>query len=108
MGGGGAVGLWANGNDAPDALSHYGYTVMGGMVNVEGGDLAANKYYNRATDSSADDHEISGYPTIEAFTGVSITCVTIYDMCKAVDKSAYITDIKLLEKYGGASGDYSR
>tara|TARA_E500000081_G_C6073446_1_gene324121 strand:- start:28 stop:900 length:873 start_codon:yes stop_codon:yes gene_type:complete len=45
---------------------------------------------------------------IEAFTGVSITCVTIYDMCKAVDKSAYITDVKLLEKYGGASGDYSR
>lgn len=44
---------------------------------------------------------------IEAFTGVSITCVTIYDMCKAVDKSAYITDIKLLQKYGGASGDYS-
>ena len=37
---------------------------------------------------------------IEAFTGVSITCVTIYDMCKAVDKSAYITDIKLLEKHG--------
>ena len=45
---------------------------------------------------------------IEAFTGVSITCVTIYDMCKAVDKSAYITDIKLLKKYGGSSGDYSR
>jgi len=78
MGGGGAVGLWANGNDAPDALSHYGFTVMGGMVNVEGGDLAANKYYNRATDSSADDHEISGYPTIEAFTGILTTEVN-YD-----------------------------
>ena len=78
MGGGGAVGLWATGNNAPDALSHYGYTVMGGMVNVEGGDLAANKYYNRATESSADDHEISGYPTIEAFTGVLTTEVN-YD-----------------------------
>ena len=78
MGGGGAVGLWATGNDAPDALSHYGYTIMGGMVNVEGGDLNAYKYYNRATDSSADDHEISGYPTIEAFTGVLTTEVN-YD-----------------------------
>ena len=36
---------------------------------------------------------------IEAFTGVSIACVTIYDMCKAVDKSAYITDIKLIKKF---------
>ena len=45
---------------------------------------------------------------IEAFTGVSIACVTIYDMCKAVDKSAYITDIKLEKKSGGLSGDYSR
>ncbi len=45
---------------------------------------------------------------IEAFTGVSIACVTIYDMCKAVDKSAYITDIKLIKKSGGRSGDFSR
>ena len=45
---------------------------------------------------------------IEALTAASVALLTIYDMCKAVDKSAYITDIKLLEKYGGSSGDYSR
>ena len=79
MGGGGAVGLWANGNDAPDALSNYGYTVPGGMLNVEGGDLPANKYYNRMNEGGADDHELSGYPTIEAFTGILTTEVSYAD-----------------------------
>jgi len=79
MGGGGAVGLWANGNDAPDALSHYGYTVPGAMLNVEKGDLPANKYYNRMNEGGADDHELSGYPTIEAFTGILTTEVSYAD-----------------------------
>jgi cyclic pyranopterin phosphate synthase len=45
---------------------------------------------------------------IEAFNGVSIACVTIYDMCKSIDRSAFISDIKLIEKSGGNSGSYTR
>jgi cyclic pyranopterin monophosphate synthase len=43
---------------------------------------------------------------MEALTAVSIACLTIYDMCKAVDKSMVIDDIKLIEKRGGKS-DFS-
>jgi cyclic pyranopterin phosphate synthase len=45
---------------------------------------------------------------MEALTAVSITCLTIYDMCKAVDKDMLIDDIKLVKKTGGKSGDYVR
>jgi cyclic pyranopterin phosphate synthase len=43
---------------------------------------------------------------MEALTAVNIALLTIYDMCKAVDKSMTITDVKLLEKHGGKSGSY--
>lgn len=43
---------------------------------------------------------------MEALTAVSITALTIYDMCKAVDKSMIIKNIHLLSKKGGKSGDY--
>lgn len=45
---------------------------------------------------------------MEALSGVSITLLTIYDMCKAIDKGMVISDIKLLEKSGGKSGNYIR
>jgi len=45
---------------------------------------------------------------MEALTAVSIACLTLYDMLKAVDKSMVIEDIKLLEKTGGKSGDFKR
>ncbi len=45
---------------------------------------------------------------MEALTAVSITALTIYDMCKAVDKSMVIEDIRLLKKTGGKSGNYYR
>lgn len=45
---------------------------------------------------------------MEALTAVSIAGLTIYDMAKAVDKEMMITDIKLLEKKGGKSGEYKR
>ena len=45
---------------------------------------------------------------MEALTGTSVALLTVYDMCKAIDKSMMITDIKLLEKHGGKSGDYIR
>ncbi len=43
---------------------------------------------------------------MEALTGVSVTLLTIYDMCKAVDRAMRISDICLLEKDGGKSGHF--
>ena len=45
---------------------------------------------------------------MEALTACSVTALTIYDMCKAMDKSVTIEEIKLLEKTGGKSGDWHR
>lgn len=45
---------------------------------------------------------------MEALTAVSVACLTIYDMCKAISKDILITDIRLLTKAGGASGAYER
>jgi len=45
---------------------------------------------------------------MEALTGVNAGLLTIYDMCKAVDRGMTITDIQLLEKSGGRSGDWQR
>lgn len=45
---------------------------------------------------------------MEALTAVSITALTIYDMCKAIDRSMQITNVRLLEKSGGRSGHYVR
>lgn len=45
---------------------------------------------------------------MEALTAVSVAALTIYDMCKAVDKGMIITDIMLIEKRGGKSGEYKR
>lgn len=42
---------------------------------------------------------------MEALTGVSVSALTIYDMIKAVQKDARITNIRLIEKHGGRSGD---
>jgi cyclic pyranopterin monophosphate synthase len=43
---------------------------------------------------------------MEALTGVQVALLTIYDMCKAVDRGMTINDCKLLEKHGGKSGHY--
>ena len=43
---------------------------------------------------------------MEALTAVSVGLLTIYDMCKAVDRGMTISNIKLLEKHGGKSGDW--
>ncbi len=45
---------------------------------------------------------------MEALVGVSIACLTIYDMLKYTGKAMAISQIKLLEKTGGKSGDYKR
>ena len=45
---------------------------------------------------------------MEALTGVTAALLTVYDMCKAVDKRMEISDIHLLHKEGGRSGTYDR
>ena len=45
---------------------------------------------------------------MEALTAVSVACLTVYDMCKAIDKRMILGDIKLMEKTGGKSGKFIR
>jgi cyclic pyranopterin monophosphate synthase len=45
---------------------------------------------------------------MEALTAVSVAALTIYDMCKALDKAMTISDVRLESKTGGKSGDYRR
>ena len=45
---------------------------------------------------------------MEALTGASIAALTLYDMCKAVDKGIVIQNVSLLEKKGGKSGDWRK
>ena len=44
---------------------------------------------------------------MEALTAVSVAALTIYDMCKAADKGMRVTEIRLLSKSGGKSGDWA-
>lgn len=43
---------------------------------------------------------------MEALTAVQVGLLTVYDMCKAVDRGMTITDVKVIEKHGGKSGDW--
>ena len=43
---------------------------------------------------------------MEALTGVNVALLTIYDMCKAIDKHMVMSNIHLVEKTGGKSGDF--
>jgi cyclic pyranopterin phosphate synthase len=45
---------------------------------------------------------------MEALTAVSVALLTVYDMCKAIDKGMVIKEVKLLSKIGGKSGEYRR
>lgn len=45
---------------------------------------------------------------MEALTAASVAALTVYDMCKAVQKDMVITDVRLLEKSGGVHGDFHR
>ena len=44
---------------------------------------------------------------MEALTAVSVAGLTIYDMCKAIDREMILTNIKLLHKSGGKSGEFN-
>ena len=43
---------------------------------------------------------------MEALTAVQVALLTIYDMCKAVDRGMTINGVKLMEKHGGKSGSF--
>jgi cyclic pyranopterin phosphate synthase len=43
---------------------------------------------------------------MEALTAASVTALTLFDMCKAVDKAMVISGVRVLEKQGGKSGDF--
>ena len=45
---------------------------------------------------------------MEALTAASVAALTVYDMCKAVEKGMVITDVRLISKTGGIHGDYTR
>lgn len=63
-----------------------------------------NAVYCRATTETRDQTGIE----MEALTAVQITLLTIYDMCKAVDRGMTINNVQLLEKSGGKSGHWKR
>ena len=46
--------------------------------------------------------------SVEALTAVSVALLTVYDMCKAVQRDMTITDVRLLSKSGGMHGDFTR
>jgi cyclic pyranopterin monophosphate synthase len=45
---------------------------------------------------------------MEALVAASVAALTIYDMCKALDKGIVVERVRLIEKTGGKSGDWSR
>ena len=67
-------------------------------------DFSKNELYIEATVALTGKTGIE----MEALTAVSVAALTIYDMCKAIDRSMIIKDIKLIEKSGGKSGTYKR
>jgi cyclic pyranopterin phosphate synthase len=71
-------------------------------------EMWAMKLKNRSTVACTATAEVNGQTGVEmeALTAVQVALLTIYDMCKAVDRGMVITDVKLLEKHGGKSGSF--
>lgn len=63
--------------------------------------------YGVRLESSASTNAQTGVE-MEALVAVSVAALTIYDMCKALDKGITISDVRLESKTGGKSGDYKR
>ena len=72
--------------------------------NVAKSDARSNTYHIEATCLVKTDGKTG--VEMEALTGVQIALLTIYDMCKAIDKGMVITDVHLMSKSGGKSGDF--
>lgn len=78
------------------------------LLNIDGIDISLEiNHVLRAVDIKAE-VSIAAKTGVEmeALTAVSVAALTVYDMCKAVDKEMTIGDIELLEKSGGRSGEY--
>ena len=71
-------------------------------------DIAADEKNNALTVTARAKTSGQTGVEMEALTAVSVDCLTIYDMLKASDRAMVIEGITLLEKSGGASGDYRR
>lgn len=75
---------------------------------------AVDVYFYPDTEKSEIEIEVTAKLTgktgieMEALTGVSVAALTIYDMCKAVDKAMVISDVRLVRKSGGKSGTFVR
>lgn len=86
------------------------YIPMCHNIVLTGADIS----FNIDEDNSKIDIEASVRTTgktgveIEALSAVTTTALTIYDMCKAIDRGMRITDVRLVKKTGGKSGDYIR
>ena len=65
-----------------------------------------NHVLYRVTPIFTGDNLVADGVEMEALTGVSVTLLTIYDMCKAIDKGMVIENIHLVSKSGGKSGDF--
>jgi cyclic pyranopterin phosphate synthase len=88
-----------------DELIPLCHPLLINKVNIE--------FFLREEDLSIDIEAVVGISgktgvEMEALTAVSVAALTIYDMCKAVDKDMTIGDIRLLKKSGGKSGVYVR
>ncbi|MDH4028550.1 MAG: cyclic pyranopterin monophosphate synthase MoaC [Nitrospirota bacterium] len=71
-------------------------------------DLSADRKNSRVEIESRARCEGQTGVEMEALTAVSVAALTIYDMCKAVDKAMVISDIMLMKKSGGRSGEWKR
>ncbi len=67
--------------------------------------MKSKKYNSESCTATA---EVTGQTGVgmEALTAVQVALLTIYDMCKAVDRGMSINGVKLLEKHGGKSGSF--
>ncbi|GAB1536430.1 cyclic pyranopterin monophosphate synthase MoaC [Geovibrio sp. ADMFC3] len=75
---------------------------------------AVDVYFHPDTEKSEIEIEVTAKLTgktgieMEALMGVSVAALTIYDMCKAVDKGMVVSDVRLVRKSGGKSGTFVR
>jgi cyclic pyranopterin phosphate synthase len=75
---------------------------------------AVDVYFHPDTEKSEIEIEVTAKLTgktgieMEALMGVSVAALTIYDMCKAVDKAMVVSDVRLVRKSGGKSGTFVR
>lgn len=81
---------------------------MAHPINVLGSDITFIKHADSIECRCEAKCEYTTGIEMEVIVGVNIALATIYDMCKAVDKDMVISEIMLLEKTGGKSGDYKR